>query len=298
MTPPLPSAPLVLLGASGYLGRAVVRAMVDDGRELVVVARRDLPRLREIVAACGASTVINAAGRSQGTAEELWAANRDLVARVLTEVPQGARVVTIGSAAEYGAGEDDRLAETAPERPTSDYGRAKAAATALVRDAWAAGTDAVVCRLFNLAGPDLPVSQPLGQFVADVRALAAAATPDAAGDAATTSRQVVLHNAATTRDYVPVDVAARAVLAVATAEGRAPHPVVNVCSGVGVRFDELVAALLRRAGVTAGVVDLGRLVPVLRAVGDPTLLADTYGLRSTPTPDDLARCALPAGRIE
>ena len=77
------------------------------------------------------------------------------------------RVVLIGSAAEYGNVEADKVPveETISPRPVSLYGIAKAAQTLV---ALRPGYDAVVARVFNVCGPGEPPSLVCGAFASQI----------------------------------------------------------------------------------------------------------------------------------
>ena len=65
-------------------------------------------------------------------------------------------------------------------------------------------------------------------------------------------------------------------------------PLVNVCTGVGLRFGDIVTALATRLGVRAEVRSLDR--PGIECVvGDPSLLIELTGTAPTMTLERLAR---------
>lgn len=272
---------VLVVGASGYIGRAIQQVARGRGIRAIPVARREIDDLRQLRERHGADAVINAAGRKRGDLAALREANVKVVERLLTTLGENTtRLVSIGSAAEYGRPVDaGPFTEMAPARPDSDYGRSKLAATRLILDANARGQQAVVARVFNVVGPDQDARQPAGQF-----AQAVAALPPSGGT-------VSVHNAATVRDFVSLTFVARTVLTMAmqplhTAE-------VNVCSGVGLRYGEIVAALLEHCEKSATIVDLEAPLPVPSIVGDPSRLRERYGLTESMTAERAARCLLP-----
>ncbi len=177
---------VLVLGASGFIGYWVARALRDQGAHLIcavrsaegaerlsreqlgtVVVRRDLEdlvALREWVPALRPSLVINLAGygvdrgeRDEATAQRLNVDLVEVLAQVMAAMPRdpwtGARLVHVGSALEYGT-TGGTLREESPCAPTTMYGRSKLAGTqALQHVASATGVAACVARLFTVFGP-------------------------------------------------------------------------------------------------------------------------------------------------
>lgn len=267
---------VIVLG-SGFVGSAVAAALSKTARVEVY----DLPThpelaerggagrrlLREAIEGSGATAVVNTCGLLRGTDDEMVAANVSWPTWLAREVlpGSGVRFVHLGSAAEYGdPGSADPIPETAPPRPSGIYGETKWAGTAAVLAAREDGLDAVVGRGFNFVGPNLSPVSPLHQFLTDVEAL-----PPEGGE-------VELWFPETIRDFILLDDLAAALGALTTLHE--PPPVVNLCSGVGVSFGEIVTAMARRRGKTVTIRSLDR--PGIRAVvGDPTLLRERCGIR-------------------
>jgi NDP-hexose 4-ketoreductase len=260
----------LVLGASGFLGNPICRALAAAGVEVVGVARRrgpldgvrrrvelDLvaagPRaLAELLRAERPDVVVNAAGcvRAGHDEAEMTRANVELVARLrdaVTATPWPARIVHLGSAAEYGLGSREaRLAEDSPLRPVSPYGVGKARASRLLLDAFAAGTaEGAVLRVFNPIGPGAPSSSVLGRVAAELARQDGAAAP-----------RVVVGPLGAWRDFVDVrDVAEAALLAATVPE--APRRALNVARGEAVCVREAVAMLVGIARPGAEVVEEG-----------------------------------------
>lgn len=254
--------PLLVVGSSGYLGRRIAAA---TGLETIPVRREDIDSIDAIAASTSAFAVINAAGRLNGSDEELAEANTTVVERLLGALHDSrVRLVTLGSAAEYGrAAAAGPVAESTIEQPISSYGQTKLAATQAVRAAARAGQEAVVARVFNVVGTGMPREMPLGEFARTIAGL-----PQTGGE-------VVVRNAGTTRDFVAASFVVRAAIALASRPF--VEPVVNVCGGLGVSYGRVVEEMLALAGKTGAVRDLGLPVDPLSVVGEPTLLAQ-YGL--------------------
>lgn len=245
---------VLIFGASGFLGRHVSRALAQEatliqpGRsecDLVEVALSDLV---DLVRRARPTAVVNCTGRVSGTDHEMVRAHTLVTAKLIEAIVQaapGARMVRIGSAAEYGptaAGQAVR--EHDPVDPVDGYGLSHLSATRLVELAVQAGRlDAVVLRVFNAIGPGLSGGSPLG------RAARLVAVALARGEAGVTLGPLDAH-----RDLVDVRDVALAVRA-ALGQPSLTAPVVNVGSGNAVRIREAVRLLTAVAGFTGTVTE-------------------------------------------
>lgn len=250
--------PAVVLGAGGFVGRAVCAALREAGRPVVAVVRRppdralpqgcrtltldvvrtDPATLAAELASLRPGVVVNAAGALWNVTrdDDLTAGNITLVERLVAAVAAAegpVRLVHIGSAYEYGAHPGrTRLAETLPGRPAGRYAQTKLAGTRVVTDAVAEGRlDAVVLRIAVAVGPFASPHSLLGGIAHRI-----AARPDV----------VRLPVIGGVRDVVDVRDVAAAVLSAVRAH--TVPPLVNVGSGVGVRLTEAVDTLLRITG--------------------------------------------------
>ncbi|NJK45647.1 MAG: NAD-dependent epimerase/dehydratase family protein [Pleurocapsa sp. SU_196_0] len=158
-------AQVLLLGAAGFLGAHVRRALEAQGARVTGVSRRDdginrrlelsdPDAVRALLLEVRPSAIINCAGRTAGSLSELTRDNTLSVAHLLetvqAELPE-ARFVQFGSAAEYGPVQPDTpVTEDTPARPEGAYGITKLAATLLVeRETEAGRLEGVVLRVFN-----------------------------------------------------------------------------------------------------------------------------------------------------
>jgi len=237
----------LVLGAAGFIGRWVARALTDAGAEVVGVVR-DAAAGRTVLDAWGAraeivqedlsavdevprlirgvlpAVVFNLAGYGVDPAERdealARALNRDLVRRLCQAVSRetlpawrGARLVHVGTALEYGARTDD-LREDLPSQPLTLYGETKAAGTAAVTSAHAAGLRATTARLFTIYGP----GEHDGRLLPSL--LAAAGTHD----------DIPLTTGGQQRDFTYVEDVADGLLRLGTQVHDLP-PVVNLATG-------------------------------------------------------------------
>lgn len=254
---------VLLLGAGGFLGRHVRHAFELTGDHvLCVVGTRpsaaawrslDLATadVDELLVQAAADVVVNCAGRTHGTPDELGSANVAIVARLLDALERRpARLVQVGSAAEYGRGAQDRpTREDDPAEPVSVYGATKLEATGLVLRSRASGT---VLRVFNPVGAGMAAESMPG------RAASAMLEAMATGRDAITLGDLSAH-----RDFVDVRDVADAI-ALASHAGEISR-LINVGSGTATTARSLVAELARVAGFRGE----------LREAGEPSPRSDS-----------------------
>jgi len=246
---------LLILGASGFLGRHVWQQATAAGAEVVTAGRAEQPgapahraldlaagdpaRIAEVIGSVAPDAVANCAGATTGGPDLMAAVNVTgtyALVRAMLAVGRPARLVHLGSAAEYGRVEPGvAVAESAPCRPVAAYGATKLGGTRLVELARSAGLDAVVLRVFNPVGAGAPENSLPGRVAAQLRqALASGA-------------DVRLGSLDAVRDFVDARDVAAAVLAAAAAPAP-PHAVLNVGSGTGVLARALVKELIAISG--------------------------------------------------
>lgn len=161
-------ATLLVTGASGFLGRALVACARAEGEVVGLTSStdvRDPAALRAAFAAAAPGVVIHTAYVQHG--EEAMAVNAcgaANVARAAREV--GARLVHVSTDAIFAGDGDLPLREEEPARPVTEYGATKAAAEPLVM---AAHPDALMVRTSLIVGG--PGHEPSPH---ETRALAAA----------------------------------------------------------------------------------------------------------------------------
>ncbi|MEU6056478.1 NAD(P)-dependent oxidoreductase [Streptomyces xanthochromogenes] len=265
MTPPR----VLVLGATGFVGRHVRAAFEADGARVTAVSRTPRPadrgdwvRLdlvaagRDALAALLARTrpdiLVNAVGTVwQPDPDLMRATNADFAARLAAAVydrPRPVRFVHLGSVHEYGpvpAG--TALTEDLPEHPAGAYGRTKLTGTRAVLDPGAPHAhEAVVLRIANAFGPGAPRESLLGKVAGHLK--------DSAGAPAVPTLRLAPLRAE--RDFVDVRDVARAVLAAAWAPAEAiGGRVVNIAGGRALPVRDLVRRLIALNGRPAELVE-------------------------------------------
>jgi len=236
-------ARVAVAGADGFLGDHVARALREAGHDVIPLPRSALPGGPnrppwEGVGDDTVTIVVNCAGATHGTPEQLRVANVDLVAALVESLAgRGISLLQLGSAAEYGAGQPgEPVSEDREARPISAYGNTKLAATGLVLDAARAGiVPGAVLRVFNPVGAGISTELLPGRAAALIRAALDG------GDA------VRLGPLGATRDFVDARDVADAVVAACSAPSTSGR-VINVGSGSGTTARALVHLLAEVAG--------------------------------------------------
>jgi nucleoside-diphosphate-sugar epimerase len=276
---------VLVVGAAGLIGRVVlneaersgVAAGAIVGRPSAGVASAHVLRLTadavdplaRLLERLAPAAIVNCAGRTEGDPDELIDANvepvRVLVGAMRIAAPR-ARLVHLGSAAEYAAVSSEVTDEEAPLDASTPYAAAKVAAFHVVADAAASGLDAVTARVFNPIGSGMPESSLPGRATRVLR--------DALDRGA---REVELGPLGALRDYVDLRDVATAVLALATAP-RLEHPVYNVGSGRATLVRDLVRLIAARVGFAGAIRESAAASPRSEGVG--RRVADTGRIRS------------------
>ena len=297
-----PAAPrLVVLGANGFIGHAVVREALAGGFGVTALCTGDAWRLEGIEAECidardswwtvpfgdalrglleGAAALVVLAyrpppkGASAAERAEHEAAVNVAGVRVASAAAaaEGTRVVFSSSASVYGFWRDDPVDECAPPRPATPYAQAKLEAEAVVAAADVASTS---LRLATVYGPGELGRRAIPRFLTSVLR----------------DRTISIDgDGSDVHDYVAVSDVARA--AVAAAFVPSPPRVVNIGSGVGRTTNEVAAAVAEAVGVTPVTRHAPNPRPPSRIVLDVSLARQC--LRFEPQTDFVAAIRLEA----
>ncbi|MEO6122955.1 MAG: NAD(P)-dependent oxidoreductase [Ilumatobacteraceae bacterium] len=262
---------VLVLGAGGFIGRAVSCALLDAPQTSVLTAHFRQPPPRRMLSQTGSGwhaldlaqasvadvgamidklvpdVIVNCVGVTSGSTPQMRVANIDVV-RTLTaalEMRPGIHLIHLGSAAEYGSCVRGRpIGVNAVASPVSDYGLTKLAGTLhIVAAAETGHLVATVLRVFNPLGRESNAASLAGRAAREI---------DAAmrrGDDV-----VRLGNLGTWRDYVDVrDVASAVMAAVSTPPRRST--VLNVGRGEAVLSRDLVTSLASVAGYGGTIVE-------------------------------------------
>ncbi|MCP2323160.1 nucleoside-diphosphate-sugar epimerase [Hamadaea flava] len=250
---------ILLLGASGFLGGHVHRALLDHPRlndvscpgrdrcDLITASVGDITRLLNDERP---AAVVNCTGRLDGDLADLVLANTVVTAKLLdaiavTNAP--IRLVRLGSAGEYGPIPfHHSVTETHPAQPVGAYGLSHLTATHLVSMAAAAGrVDGVTLRVFNPIGTGSGDASLLGRATTQLRQAVSG------GWTSMTFGPLSAY-----RDFVDARDVASAVVAALLAP-RLPVRVLNVGSGRAVQTRAAVQTLARLAGFTGEIKETG-----------------------------------------
>jgi GDP-4-dehydro-6-deoxy-D-mannose reductase len=262
---------LLVTGAGGFVGAWVMERAGQAGLRACAVTGdlRDPAVAEQAVAECDPAAVIHAAAApregspwvSLGT-DLMMAGN--VVAAVAERAPR-APVLIPGSAAQYGMGGPDPLAEDDATVPVSPYGVSKCLLEqAVLADPLRRGVRVIWARSFNLIGPRQKANAPAGQWARQV----VAAEKAGGGVLRTGSLDVV-------RDFLDVRDAADAYLALV----RSPEAsgVVNVCSGRATPLRVVAEAM---AGAASAPVTLSLDPELERHLDPPVVVGDPGRLRA------------------
>jgi nucleoside-diphosphate-sugar epimerase len=280
----LTGARVLLTGATGLIGRAVLPALAGLGAEVIVLSRsgRDVPGatqavacdlldaalMTRIVSEVRATHLVHlawadGADRWHSPVNDDWAEATMALLRCFA-ASGGQRALIAGSCAEYDWTGPGLLSETTPLRPATRYGQAKARAGEAARAAAPGlGVALVWARPFFVYGPGEPEGRLVGDLVRGLRA----------------GRAVDCTDGLQRRDFLYSGDLGQA-LANLLASGATGA--VNVASGRAIPVRDLIGEVARQIGRP----DLIRLGARTRPAADPaelcadvTLLTRATGFR-------------------
>ncbi|MFJ1707712.1 NAD-dependent epimerase/dehydratase family protein [Kitasatospora sp. NPDC088346] len=279
---------MLVTGAYGFVGGAVVRQLAAAGHEVWAFTRRAEPRpdlpvarvwqgdIRDRAALepalAGVGGVCHLAALTRGREsvdrpEAHWEVNHGGMAALLDALaglPGRARVVFGSTAAVYGAPPHQPIDESTAPAPGNPYGASKLAAEELLRERAAKDeVQAVVLRCFNAAGTG-DVDE--ARIIPKALAVAAGRHP----------RLELNGDGSVVRDFVHVEDMARAYLL--ALEAARPGPTYNV-GATPASMLEIIAAVQRVTGRPVPVVHRPAQPEAPRLVSDTTLIRRELGWR-------------------
>jgi UDP-glucose 4-epimerase len=258
--------PVLVLGASGFVGRWVARILTHAGARLYLPARDcaaakrtftefgiegELLKLNlletgittRLISEINPAITFNLAGygidRSETSDDLAFAINARLPEMVceamsLTSVPgwSGQRIVHAGTAMEYGSTGGD-LKEDSPTRPASLYGKSKLAGTEAVSSTCRQiSLPGVTARLFGIYGPGESSARLLPSLIADSKG----------------SSPIALTAGLHKRDFTYVEDVAEGLVRLGVASCQ-PGDVVNVATGTLTSIRSFVGVAARGLGI-------------------------------------------------
>lgn len=250
---------VLVTGATGALGRAVIAHLKDEGHcRVVAISRhcdiedgfkldiRDRDQLAVAIERSRPDLVIHLAATFTNDFDEAYAVNVE-ASRCLLDIVQKSglhpRILLVGSAAEYGVvqPEENPVNEDHILNPVSVYGLTKAWQTQLAMFYASRGMDVVIARVFNLDGPALSERLFVGRLRKQIEEVLAG------------QKSVIsLGSLSAIRDYITTDEAVRQMLLIAerAERGRVYH----VASGVPVLMRDMLDRCLALYGLDRSIV--------------------------------------------
>lgn len=265
---------ILVLGSGSFIAQSTLISLVREGFSVVTVSRSttndegifehytgncfDYQFLSKVVTEVNPDVILSFIGGSYTDGEylnlvQLNCGVLELLSRMSLE---NVRIISLGSAAEYGAANINILVEDMEVSPTSDYGHAKAVQTALATGLnLELQQNVSILRVFNLYGVGTPshaISEKIHQRVKRL--------PRGA--------QLVLDDPEMIRDFVDVKDVADGL--VSFIQSNPVAGIYNLCSGQPLSLAQLAAAFLKVYGKNEEITVASEpkyFSPVRRAVG-------------------------------
>jgi UDP-glucose 4-epimerase len=312
----------LVTGGAGYIGAHVVRAMTQDGQEVVVLddlstgaADRIDPSARFVQGSVldrsalaeamrGVTGVVHIAAKKQvgeSVAEPLhyYRENVDGLLTLLEACRDNGvdRFVFSSSAATYGMPDVDLVTEQTREAPLSPYGETKLVGEWLLRDCGIAfGLNVMSMRYFNVAGAAVPELGDPGVFnliPLVFQALAKGERPRVYGNDYPTPDGTCI------RDYVHVaDIAAAHLAAARALDAGATGATYNIGRGTGSSVLEVLDAIGRVTGLDTSYEVVGRRAgDPARVVAAVDRIQEGLGFQATYDLDQMVESAWAGWRL-
>ena len=236
---------VLVTGATGALGHAVIAYFRDTGKYLVIATSRhgddenifsldvsNTEQLSVVIHRTKPDLLLHLAATFVNNFDEAYAVNVDASRHLLDAVKKSGlaiRVLLVGSAAEYGAirPEENPIKEDHALNPVSIYGLSKAWQTQLAGLYASQDMDVVVARVFNLNGKGLSERLFIGRLQKQIDEVLAGI-----------KSVIELGPLSATRDYLTLDEAAEQILAIA--EHGASGQIYHVASGIPITMRALL----------------------------------------------------------
>ena len=284
---------ILVLGAGGFVGRHLVRALAQRGDKVIAASRRPIPfgeanvqsvigelsdpadfmpliaRSRTVVHLASRSTPGSSAGNAMAELNNNLHPTLGLL-EALQHKPR-TELLYLSSGGSLYATTDDAAAETAPVLPRSYHGAAKIAAEHFIA-AWCLqyGSAATIVRPSNIYGPGQTERAGFGII------------PTVLGKTIRSEPVTVWGDGSAVRDYLYIDDFVALCTSILAAPMTAGTCTLNAASGVGVSIHDLLLAIEAVTGKPLQRIhDASRAVDATRVVMDPTLASRRYGWAPT-----------------
>lgn len=283
---------ILLTGSNGFVGRSLLPLLEECSEVLTLSARHDadcsehirseydVASFARLVKLYKPDRIIHLAGVMKSESPDIYyrvnfhyAQTILSVARADTKRPQ---VILIGSAAEYGINHPDSclFCEEQDGIPTNYYGTSKLAQTKLGLWYQNDGLPVTILRVFNLTGPGQGINFVLGKVVNYIVHYTGQLTNQS-------SRKLSLETGflGDQRDFLDVRDFCGLLRNVSCMDYKEDYPLLNVCTGSGIKVRDLVEELLFLRDIPYSVIQekVSSNETPNAIIGDPKKFIEFYG---------------------